>query len=106
MENASGEINSQASGNNNVMGSNVNLNNGGSAEQADPAEVVEGFVTEEIEDVTNALPGWEYDEANPGEANPLPTEGERDGQVDPINSILKIIPTREPWAGHLSLIHI
>lgn len=100
MENASGEINSQAGGNNNVIGSNVNLNNGGSAEQADPAEVVEGFVTEEIEDVTNALPGWEYDEANPGEANPLPTEGERDGQVDPINSILKIIPTREPWAGH------
>ena len=45
MENASGQINSQAGGNNNILGSNVNLNNGGSAEQADQAAVVEGFVT-------------------------------------------------------------
>jgi hypothetical protein len=100
MENASGQINSQAGGDNNILGSNVNLNNGGSAEQADQAAVVEGFVTEDIDDVPAGKPEFVYDERKPGEGNPLPTEGERTGQADPINSILKVIPTREPWAGH------
>lgn len=100
MEHAGGEINSQAGGNNNVIGSNVNLNSGGSAQEADPAAVVEQFQTEDIDDVPAALPGWDYNEKEPGEANPLPTEGERDGTAEPINSILKVIPTREPWAGH------
>ena len=100
MENAEGEINSQAGGNNNVLGSNVNLNNGGSAEQADPAAVVEKFVTDDIEDVPVTKPEFVYDEKDPGEGNPLPTEGERTGEADPINSILEVIPTREPWAGH------
>ena len=100
MEKAQGEINSRAGGNNNVIGSNVNLNSGGSAEEAEAAAIVEGFVPDVVEDPPNALPGWEYDETNPGEANPLPTEGERDGEPTEINTILAVVPTREPWAGH------
>ena len=104
MESASGEINSQASGNNNILGSNVNLNNGGSANSPEQAEQVEPFVPTEIEDVPAIKPGWNYDEKNPGESNPLPTEGERvPEQPEPaINTINPVVPTREPWVGHAS----
>ena len=103
MERASGEVNSQAGGNNNVLGSNVNLNNGGSASDPDPAVIVEPFENPNIiDDVPSAKPGWEYDEKNPGEANPLPTEGIREGKGREVNTILDVVPTREPWVGHAS----
>ena len=107
MESASGEINSQAGGNNNILGSNVNLNNGGSATSPEDAKQLESFedlgMSMELEDVTSMKPGWDYDERNPGESNPLPTEGERDGEEIPnLHSINTVVPTREPWAGHAS----
>lgn len=100
MENASGEINSQAGGNNNVLGSNVNLNNGGSAEQAKEAKEVDAIPELTYKDVSEELPGFDYDEKNPGEGNPLPTDGEREGEGKDIISILEVIPMREPWVGH------
>lgn len=100
MENASGEINSQAGGNNNVIGSNVNLNNGGSAEQAEEALDVEAFTEITHEDPSIQKPAFDYDEANPGESNPLPTDGVREGEPTEFKSIIEITPTREPWVGH------
>ena len=93
MESASGEINSQAGGNNNILGSNVNLNNGGSATSPEDAKQVEPFTVTELEDVTAMKPGWDYDEKNPGESNPLPTEGVRDGEeIPPLNTINTVVP--------------
>ena len=100
MENASGEINSQAGGNNNVIGSNVNLNNGGGADQATEAEGFENIPEIDYEDVSVELPEFVYDETNPREDNPLPTDGERAGEGIEFKSTIPVVPTREPWVGH------
>ena len=100
MENASGEINSQAGGKNNIIGSTVHLNDGGSAEQAKESKPVEAFTEITHEDPSVEKPAFVYDEANPGEDNPLPTDGERDGEPTEFKSIIEVNPTREPWVGH------
>ncbi len=100
MENATGEINSQAGANNNVLGSNVNLNNGGGSEAAKASKPVDAIPELEYTDVSKELPAFDYDEKNPGDVNPLPTDGEREGEGEDFKSILEIVPTREPWVGH------
>tara|TARA_Y100000385_G_scaffold226173_1_gene236777 strand:- start:6968 stop:8506 length:1539 start_codon:yes stop_codon:yes gene_type:complete len=96
-----GDISSQASNRNNVLGSTVHLNDGGSAEQAGKGRTAVPHTISEFEDQPIETPVWEYP-ASPDEVdentNPMPTDGKRDGVVDKIKSLLGIITTREPWA--------
>ena len=100
MQHASGEINSQAGGKNNIIGSTVHLNDGGGAEQAKESLAVEPFTEITHEDPSVEKPAFEYNEEDPGEDNPLPTDGEREGDKTEFISIIEINPTREPWVGH------
>ena len=97
-----GEITSEAGGRNNVIGSTVHLNDGGSASDAQQAEEVEKIQAQTYIDVSNENPEFEYTENDVDEnTNPLPTDGER---PEPVNgnivSILGNVTTLEPWIGH------
>ncbi len=97
-----GEITSEAGGRNNVVGSTVHLNDGGSASDAQQAEEVEKIQAQTYIDVSNENPEFEYTENDVDEnTNPLPTDGER---PEPVNgnivSILGNVTTLEPWIGH------
>ena len=93
-------INSQASGRNNVLGSSVHLNDGGSAQQADKGKIATAHTINQFLDQPIEKPLWEYPE-NPDEVDentdPMPTQGKRDGVRDTIKSLLRLITTREPW---------
>jgi hypothetical protein len=93
-------ITSQASGRNNVLGSSVHLNDGGSAQQAEKGKVATPHPINQFQDQPIEKPTWEYPE-NPDDidqnTDPMPTQGKRDGVKATIKSLLSLITTREPW---------
>jgi len=95
-----GEINSQASGRNNVLGSTVHLNDGGAAEQATVGMNADRIQTQEFQDQPIVPPAWDYP-TDPDDVtettDPLITRGKREGDRDLIKSIAQNITTREPW---------
>ena len=99
-----GTMNQQAGGRNNIIGSTVHLNDGGSASQAEQASIVERIAPTIHTDVSDQNPEFEYEEGNVSEdTNPLPTDGDRpppDPDTSNIASILPIVTTVEPWIGH------
>ena len=96
------EITSEAGGRNNVVGSTVHLNDGGTAADAQQAEEVEKIPAVAHIDVSQEHPEFDYTENDVDkETNPLPTDGERPEPVNGnINSILNTVTTLEPWIGH------
>jgi len=99
---AGGAVNSQAGGRNNVLGSTVHLNDGGSAEQATMPDAVDFLETFAFQEPPNAVPEFEYDEdAVSGSTNPFPTDGQRPGDLTQLVSICTELTTREPWYGHI-----
>jgi len=94
------DINVQASGLSNILGSQVHLNDGGSAEQAVIGLNADPLPITEYEDQADTKPDWDYDENDVDEnTNPIPSEGKRPGLRDKIKSILSKLTTREPWEG-------
>jgi len=96
------EITSQAGGRNNVLGSTVHLNDGGSASDATQAEIVEKITPIAHIDVSQEKPEFDYTEGDVSkDTNPLPTDGDRPEPINGnINSILETVTTLEPWIGH------
>jgi hypothetical protein len=95
-----GETNIQSSGLTNVLGSEVHLNDGGSASQGTngiQALTIDQFVHQEE---VNNLPEWIYEYQDTSSDDPMPTQGERRGDPLTTNSIIEELPTREPWPGH------
>lgn len=99
---AGAAINSQASGRNNVLGSTVHLNDGGSASQATMPDAVDPLETFAFQEPPNAVPEFEYvEDAVSGSTNPFPTDGKRPGDLVQLITICTELTTREPWYGHI-----
>ena len=100
---AGAEINSQASGRNNVLGSTVHLNDGGSAGSASPPTAVQPLETFGFQEPPNTAPEFDYNEdAVSGSTNPFPTDGKRPGDNGELITICTELTTREPWYGHIA----
>ena len=96
-------INSQASGRNNVLGSTVHLNDGGSAGQAATPDTVDPLETFGFQEPPNTAPEFDYDEdAVSGGVNPFPSDGKRPGSDNELITICTELTTREPWYGHIA----
>ena len=99
----SGEtINSQASGRNNVLGSTVHLNDGGSAGEATASGTVQPLETFGFQEPPNATPVFDYNEQDTSpDQNPFPGDGKREGDNVDLITICTELTTREPWYGHI-----
>jgi GH24 family phage-related lysozyme (muramidase) len=96
-----GETTSQAAGRNNIVGSTVHLNDGGSAASAITPELVpQHELNAYIEPPAEPI-SFDIDEQNTSaDANPFPSNGLRDGSSTDRLSICTEFTTREPWYGH------
>lgn len=97
-----GETTSQAGGRNNVIGSTVHLNDGGSAASATTPEVVPQHELNAYIEPPSSPIAFDIDEQNTSpDANPFPSDGKREGDNIDHLSICTEFTTREPWYGHI-----
>jgi hypothetical protein len=105
---ANSDTNIESGGMSNILGSEVHLNDGGSAVQATNGQPASTLLQNEIQEEELATPPFEYDFETGGAEtdgqDPLTTQGERQGNPLTTKSIISkdALPTREPWEGHLT----
>ena len=105
---ANSDTNIESGGMSNILGSEVHLNDGGSAVQATNGQPASTLLQNEIQEEEFATPPFEYDFETGGAVtdgqDPLTTQGERQGDPLTTKSIISkdALPTREPWEGHLT----